>query len=58
MFCFNLSMVAYSEEFLKKTLEFWRARSPEPLTLEDARQIAENMGALYEFLAELDKKYG
>ena len=51
-------MAEYSEEFLKKTVKVWQPYYQEPLTLEDAREIAANMTALYRYLHELDKKYG
>jgi len=47
----------YSEDFLKKTIQAWQRHSPEPLTIEDAREIADNMAELFIYLNELDKKY-
>lgn len=47
----------YSHQFLKETIELWQPHSPEPLTLEDAREIADNMTALYAYLHELKQKY-
>lgn len=43
--------MAYSKEFLEKTIKVWRPYSKEPLTLEAARRIAENMVSLAKFLA-------
>jgi len=40
----------YSKEFLDKTIETWQPYSPTPLSLNDAREIAENMTALFNFL--------
>jgi len=50
-------MSDYSEQFLKETIQIWQAYSPEPLTLEDAREIADNMTTLYAYLHELKQKY-
>jgi hypothetical protein len=38
------------DRFLQETLEFWQARTKRVLTLEDAREIAENIGAFFEIL--------
>ena len=51
-------MAEYSKEFLKKTIEIWQPYSEAPLTLEDAREITDNMVDLYSFLFELEQKYG
>ncbi|MCX7661602.1 MAG: hypothetical protein N2Z79_02830 [Candidatus Omnitrophica bacterium] len=51
-------MAEFSKEFLEKTIKVWQPYSSEPLSLEDAREIAENITELFYFLAELDKKYG
>ncbi|MFQ6061239.1 MAG: hypothetical protein ACE5KV_08130 [Thermoplasmata archaeon] len=51
-------MSEYSREFLEKTIEVWQRYSSAKLTLEDAREIAENMVDLFSLLVELDKKYG
>jgi len=50
-------MADYSEQFLKHTIEVWQPHSPEPLTLEDAREIADNMVDLFTYLNELKQKY-
>jgi len=47
-------MAEFSEEFLQRTIKFWQPRYPYPLTLEDAREIAENMTGLFRLLDELD----
>ncbi len=40
----------YSKEFLdKKTTKAWQPYCPTPLSLNDARVIAENMTALFNF---------
>ena len=51
-------MPEYSEEFLKKTIDMWQPYSEAPLTLEEAREITDNMVGLYSFLFELEQKYG
>ena len=38
------------ERFLQETLEFWQKRTKRVLTLEDAREIAENMNSFMEAL--------
>ena len=47
----------WSDEFLQRTIKFWQPRYPYPLTLEDAREIAENMTGLFRLLDKLDRKY-
>jgi hypothetical protein len=51
-------MSEYSREFLERTVEVWQRYSSSKLTLEDAREIAENMVELFSLLMELDRKYG
>ena len=46
----------YSKDFLEKTIEVWQPYFPTPLTLSDAREITENMTALFNFLIRHDKK--
>ena len=48
-------MAEFSKEFLEKTIRIWQPYSPTPLSIEDAREIAENVTGLYIFLAELEK---
>jgi hypothetical protein len=43
-------MSAARDSFLQETLEFWQARTKRVLTLEDAREIAENMCSFFEIL--------
>jgi len=50
--------VSFSKEFLEKTIVFWQPYSREPLTLEDAREICENLTAFAKLLIDLDRKYG
>ena len=51
-------MAEFSKSFLEKTIQVWKQYSSAPLTLEDAREIAENLTGLFCLLDELDKKYG
>ena len=46
----------YSKEFLNKTIEIWQTYSPTLLSLNDAREITENMTALFDFLINNDGK--
>ncbi len=46
----------YSKEFLDKTIEVWQPYCPTPLSLNDAREITENMTALFDFLITHEKK--
>ena len=46
----------YSKEFLEKTIETWQPYYPTPLSLNDAREITENMTALFNFLINNDGK--
>ena len=50
--------MTYSKEFLETTIRVWQPHYKEPLTLEDAREIAENASKLMKLLVELDRKYG
>lgn len=49
-------MARFSKEYLEKTIKVWQRYSPTPLSLEDAREIAENMIGLCAFLCELEQK--
>lgn len=51
-------MANFSKEFLEKTVKVWQPYSPAPLTLDNAREIAQNMTDLVLLLAELEQKYG
>ena len=53
-----LKMEKFSQNFIQKTIEVWQPYSEAPLSLEDAREIAENMTGLFSFLIELERKYG
>ena len=43
-------MATSKDTFLQETLEFWQKRTKRVLTLEDAREIAENMLGFFEAL--------
>lgn len=49
-------MNKYSKEFLKKTIQIWQPYSPIPLSLNNAREISENMTALFNFLISKEKE--
>jgi len=49
-------MKTYTKGFLNKTIQVWQPYSPTPLSLKDAREITENMTALFNFLISEDKK--
>jgi len=49
-------MNKYSKEFLKSTIQIWQPYSPTPLSLNDAREITENITALFNFLITEEKK--
>ena len=46
----------YSKDFLERTIEVWQPYFPAPLTMRDAREITENMTALFNFLIRHDRK--
>jgi len=48
-------MTEYSAEFIQKTIGVWQPYSKDKLTSDDAKEIADNMTALFLFLDELDK---
>lgn len=54
----NIQCSKYSKEFLEETIKVWQPYSPTPISFEDAREIADNMGGLFELLIYLDEKYG
>ena len=56
-FCEAQQMADFSRKFLQETVEFWRPVYDRPLTLEEAREIAENLTSLFKLLADLDNKY-
>jgi len=46
----------YSRKFLEKTIQVWQPYFSVPLSLGDAREITENMTALFNFLITHEKK--
>jgi len=48
----------YSKDFLDRTIKIWQPYFPDPLTMRDAREITENMTALFNFLIKHDRKLG
>jgi len=46
----------YSKDFLDRTIKVWQPYFPTPLSLSDAREITENMTALFNFLITHEKK--
>jgi len=46
----------YSRKFLEKTIKVWQPYFPAPLTLSDAREITQNMTALFNFLIAHEDK--
>lgn len=49
--------MVYSRELIQQTIDMWQPHSEDKLTEEDAREIIDNVTNLFEYLAELDKKY-
>ena len=49
-------MAEYSKEFLDYTIKVWQPYSEDPLTLDDAQEIAENMANLCIFLMDLERE--
>ena len=45
----------FSTEFLNKTIKVWQPYSSTPLSFNDAREITENMTALFSFLLAENK---
>jgi len=45
----------FSLKFLQKTIQVWESYSSTPLSLNDAREITENMTALFNFLLTENK---
>ena len=46
----------YSRKFLEETLKVWQPYFLVPLTLRDAREITDNMAALFNFLIAHEDK--
>ena len=46
----------WDEAFLKRTIEEWQPCSKEPLTLQDAQEIAENVAGLLRMLSRIERR--
>lgn len=46
--------MSFSKEFLEKTIIFWQPYYKDPLSLEDAREICENITGFFNLLHEWD----
>jgi hypothetical protein len=46
-------MAKQPDQFMTETIEFWQKRTTRTLTLDDAREIAENIGVFFEILLPL-----
>jgi len=51
------TMALDQSQVLIYTVEIWQPHSPEPLTLEDGREIVDNMVELFTYLIELKQKH-
>jgi len=49
-------MKKYSIEFLRETIKVWQPYSNTPLSLNDAREITDNMTSLFNLLISIDRK--
>ena len=46
----------WDEAFLKRTIEEWQPCAKEPLTLQDAQEIADNVAGLLRILSRIDRR--
>ena len=46
----------WDEAFLKRTIDEWQPCSKEPLTLQDAQEIAENVAGLLHVLERIERR--
>ncbi len=46
----------WDEAFLKRTLEEWQPCAKEPLTLQDAQEIADNVAGLFQVLLRIERR--
>ncbi len=46
----------WDEVFLKRTIDEWQPCSKEPLTLQDAQEIADNVRGLLEVLSRIEQR--
>jgi hypothetical protein len=50
------SSCAVSREFLEKTIQVWQPHYKEPLTLQDAQEIIDNVYNVYSLLDKWDRR--
>ena len=46
----------WDEAFLKRTIDEWQPCAKEPLTLQDAREIADNVAGLFQLLMKIERR--
>jgi len=46
----------WDEAFLKRTIEEWQPCAKEPLTLQDAQEIADNVAGLFQVLMKIERR--
>ena len=46
----------WDEAFLRRTIEEWQPCAKEPLTLQDAQEIAENVAGLLQALLKVERR--
>ena len=46
----------WDEAFLKRTIDEWQPCTKEPLTLQDAQEIAENVAGLLQVLMKIERR--
>lgn len=44
---------SYPPEYLRQTIQVWQPHFPNPLTMDDAREIADTVLNLYDYLLEI-----
>lgn len=50
-------MAKYPQDYLEKTIRLFQPHFEEPLTLDDAQEIADNALDLYAYLLELKERH-
>ena len=46
----------WDEAFLRRTIEEWQPCAKEPLTLQDAQEIADNVAGLFQVLLRIERR--
>ena len=46
----------WDEAFLKRTIDEWQPCNKEPLTLQDAQEIADNVAGLFQVLLKVERR--